>query len=635
MIKKAILLTALILLTIPFYGTRAQSTHFDVVSSMWGTSLNPVEAAPGDFNVPLTVSIQYFGYYTATSIRAKLLLPENFSSTIETEEPTAVAVNVQPNTVFSLTYYLNISPNATIGTHIFIARILWNTTWEYNMVDEVAFTVSLKGKVTLNFEPSDIYLTPGQFTAITFKVKNLGDGEARNLNINIISPAQTIVSTPSQTIDKIEPHSQTNFTLNVYAAASLSGQPITITLTGGYRDAYLNQRSFSQSIGFLVNPVEMTMFKISCDNAYLKVGEANLVKVLLENLGKTPLKNVTLSVSTSQPISLIEGDGKTFLGTLRPQDKVETALKMYVSPTSQTSSTVTFTVTYYDASGALKSENRYITFLLNTTTRLSPISIKVNPTTLVAGKLNDIEVLLTNTGDKAVKSLSMAFSFPSSQVIWLTPDVFQAEKISAGETVTVKGRAYNPPTAITSTTLQMSIKYYDESGNLYQETRSVGILSQGIIELKVIDTTVLPEKPSQGQIFSATITITNVGTVTASSVTVLPQLPQGFRMFGSKSIFVGDMQVNVPTTFTLSIQALNTTEPKTYSIPVTITYYDNLREPHALNLSLTVDIQEKNSVTSTTAARGNALNLPSLTLPIVLGLVLFVAGYVIGKRAKR
>lgn len=314
--KKAILLTTFILLTLPLYGIRAQPTHFDVISSAWGTSLNPVEAAPGDLNVPLTISIQYFGYYTATSIRAKLLLPSNFSNALGTEEPTAAAVNVQPNTIFSLTYYLNISPNATIGKHTFTTKIMWNTTWEYNMIEQVNFTVSLNGKVTLNFEPSDIYLSPGQFNTITFKVENLGDGEARNLNINVLSPAQTIVDKPSQTIDKIEPHSKTNITLNVYVASNLAGQPITITLTGGYRDAYLNQRSFSQNIGFLVNPVEMAMFKISCDKVYLKVGEVNLVKVLLENFGKTPLKNVTLSVSTSQFLSLIEGDGKMFLGTL-------------------------------------------------------------------------------------------------------------------------------------------------------------------------------------------------------------------------------------------------------------------------------------------------------------------------------
>jgi hypothetical protein len=68
---------------------------------------------------------------------------------------------------------------------------------------------------------------------------------------------------------------------------------------------------------------------------------------------------------------------------------------------------------------------------------------------------------------------------------------------------------------------------------------------------------------------------------------------------------------------------------------VTVTYYDNLRELHSLNLNLTVDVQEKNVVTSATATRGNALNLSSLILPIVFGLVLFAVGYMIGKRAKR
>ncbi len=631
--KENILLIILLLINIPYIRTDAQQSHFSFIGALWGTSLNPIEAGPSDFNVPLTITIQYFGYYVANSIHAKLIVSNEFSNAIDENEPEAVAVNIAPNSLFTLTYYLNISPNASLGKYILPLRIMWNTTWEYNMVEEVNVTVNLNGKVKLDFQTANLYLDPGQLNDVTITVKNYGSGEAKNLNVNVVNPAQTVVLESSKTVDKLEPNSEISFSIKVFVAASLANQPISLALTGNYRDAYSNLKSFSQSIGFIVKPIKATEFRITAKETYLKIGEVNTVKILVENFGSVTLNNFTIGVTPSPPLNLIESDGKIFLGTLKVNEKVDTSLKLYVTPTSQTTSTLALAITYYDTTGNLKSESRYLTFLLNTTTKTSPISIKVNPTTLVAGKINDIEITITNEKTTTLKDVSATFAFTTSQITWLTPDIFQAEKILPGENLVIRARAYNPPTAITSTILQVILKYYDESGTFYQESRNIGILSQGIIELKIVDIATLPEQPVPGQIFSATITITNVGTIAASSVTVAPKLPEGFRMFGSKSVFIGDMQVNTPATFTLSIQALNTTKPQTYQIPIIITYYDNLRNQHNMTLNLTINIQEKN-ITQTVTSKSSSTYLTYWTLPAILGVVLFVIGYIIGKRVK-
>ncbi|MCX8188747.1 MAG: hypothetical protein N3F64_03480 [Nitrososphaeria archaeon] len=632
--KEKIPIIILILISLPFVKANAQQTHFSFIGAVWGTSLNPVEAEPGDLNVPLTISVQYFGYYVATSIHAELVVSNEFSNAIDENEPKAVAVNIAPNSIFTLTYYLNIAPNASVGKYILPLRIMWNTTWEYNMIEEINVTLNLKGKVKLNFQSENLYLESGKFNDVAIIVKNYGTGEAKNLNINIGGPAQTIILENSKTVDKLEPNSEISFRIKVFVAANLANQPISLALTGNYKDPYSNLKSFTQNIGFIVKPIKAAEFRIATKETYLKVGEVNTVRISVENFGDTTLNNITIGITSSPPLNLIESDGKIFLGTLKVNERLDTSLKLYVTPTSQTTSTLTLTITYYDTAGNLKSENRYVTFLLNATTKVSPISIKVNPTTLIAGKINSIEITLTNERTTIVKDVSVTFSFTTSQITWLTPDIFQTEKILPGESIVIKAKAYNPPTSITSTILQAIVKYYDESGTFYQESRNIGMLSQGIIELKTVDIATLPEQPAPGQIFSATITITNVGTIAASSVTAVPQLPEGFRMFGSKSVFIGDVQVNTPTTFTLSIQALNRTKPQTYQIPIIITYYDNLRNQHNMTLNLTINIQEKN-ITQTTTSRPNNIYLTSWTLPTILGIVLFVIGYIIGKRFKK
>jgi hypothetical protein len=157
-----------------------------------------------------------------------------------------------------------------------------------------------------------------------------------------------------------------------------------------------------------------------------------------------------------------------------------------------------------------------------------------------------------------------------------------------------------------------------------------------MIDIKVTDFSVIPEQITPGRIFSITGTITNIGTITASAVTATPHLPEGFIMFGSRSVFIGDMQVNTPTTFTLSIQATNATKPNSYQIPVELSYNDNLRNPLSTTLSVPVDIQEKTTTTTTTTGTTtSSWGIMSISPYIIVAAIALATGYLIGKRVKK
>jgi uncharacterized repeat protein (TIGR01451 family) len=259
--------------------------------------------------------------------------------------------------------------------------------------------------------------------------------------------------------------------------------------------------------------------------------------------------------------------------------------------------------------------------------------LKIQPTTLVAGIANNMTITITNTGTTPVKSISMTFMFASTQITWLEPDIFQIDELLPGENVKILAKVFDSPSASASTQLQISIKYYDTNNILNQEIRNIGLLSQGLIDIKFVDSTILPETPRLGQIFSITVTMTNIGTITASAITATPDIPQGFKIFGSKSFFLGDVQTNSPTTFTISLQVDSNTKPGNYSIPVRITYYDNLRNPLSVTMNLEFNISDKSTTTTTQPNIVGGFNLFGLIVPIIIAIVMLAIGYILGKRA--
>jgi hypothetical protein len=123
--------------------------------------------------------------------------------------------------------------------------------------------------------------------------------------------------------------------------------------------------------------------------------------------------------------------------------------------------------------------------------------------------------------------------------------------------------------------------YFDEEVWLEQsESYALNFLLRGLIDISLTDQVVIPSETRIGSPFSATVTITNIGTSTAYAASASPELENlPVKTFGPKSVYIGDIKLNLPTTFTINLQLENTTENEII-IPVTLTYMDNLRKTY-------------------------------------------------------
>ncbi|MCJ7610033.1 hypothetical protein MUP00_10275, partial [Candidatus Bathyarchaeota archaeon] len=167
-------------------------------------------------------------------------------------------------------------------------------------------------------------------------------------------------------------------------------------------------------------------------------------------------------------------------------------------------------------------------------------------------------------------------------------------------------------------------------------TRSLGLLSRGVVDLKLVDYSIIPETPYPGQIFSLTVTLTNMGTIPASAVTATPNLTSAFTIFGARSVFVGDVLVDNPVTFTLSLQVSKETGAAPLEIVVELSYLDNLRSPLSVSEVIPVSVIEKPQPPSTETSQSPLVAGLRQGGPLILvGVVTLVLGLFLGKRMRR
>lgn len=499
----------------------ASNSTFFITDTIWGSIANPVEAKPGDMNVPLTVMLQYLGTQVATTVHAWLEFPKGFTDVNGISNASAYTGNIAPNAYFSLVFNVNINTNTRIGNYTMILDIYWGTTqsilqYAYHEADFVQ--VALEGDVDLVFSVQPVFLNAGQVNTILLNLSNHGSGSAYQVIPSISTSQGVALLNQLPKLSRLNAQATVTMNIDAFIPATLSSYSMPLTVT--YKDAYLNSRSLTTSVGFVVQTIN------------------------------------------------------------------------------------------------------------------SIISVNVTPTTLVAGKVNNLTITVANNGAAPLTGLSITFGFPSSQVTWLQPTMVQEQTLDPGHNLTFTATVYDPPLTITSTSLQITMKYYDSIGVLTQDIRNIGMLSQGFIELKTTDYSTIPQQPSPGQIFSLTATVTNVGTITASAMTAVASLPQGFTTFGFQSLFIGDVPVNTPTTFTLSLLVSNGTKEGTYQIPVSLTYLDNLRKPSLVTFSFPVTIVKGSTNAGSTPSQGSPLILRIVEL-VLVGSVVFVVGFFLGRRGRR
>jgi hypothetical protein len=417
------------------------------------------------------------------------------------------------------------------------------------------------------------------------------------------------------------------FYLDVSTGTPVGTYTFPITFTWGAQTG-TNSVSVSQQSSLVVHMNGKVKMTFEATPTSITPGALNDVRVMVTNNGSGPASQISVVVSTSQLLSVLNSFPD--LNSLEANSSQTETLQVYAPSTSAgTPVAISFTATYTDAYGTPRSVTQTIGLFVAPLPTTSPVGMSLSTTSLQAGRVNNFTVTLSDQGTAPIDGLSATFSFVGGQVTWLSPDIIQTLSLEPGGTITVQARAYDPATSAGSTTLQGILRYSYQNITV-QETRSLGLLSRGLIDIELTGSTVLPQQVPQGQIVSITLTITNVGVIAASAVTAEATMPAGFQAIGTSSNFVGDMEVDSPSTFTLSALVSNSTAPGTFQVPVTLAYFDNLRTPLSQTVDVSVDVVSSSSsgsgTSQSTASSGRGGGLLSV---VAYALVIVIAAAIV------
>lgn len=315
--------------------------------------------------------------------------------------------------------------------------------------------------------------------------------------------------------------------------------------------------------------------------------------------------------------------GSLQLGALEPGDAVIAPLEVIIPQGTHGSIiTVTVDVHYLGPTSVLYPGSEELQLLVKPNL-IRPLRIDLAPHELTIGKHNLVTVTLTNAENHTLSNVEFTLSPDANLKILSDQAVFTYDVISPKDSVQVSLEIYVPSSVMSPTaSLTLLASYFDEERWLeQQESYTLNFLLRGLIEITVTDQVVIPAEPRIGSPFSATITITNIGTSAAYAADASPALENvPIKPFGPQSVYIGNIELNLPTTFTINLQLENTTEAE-FLLPVTLTYMDNLRTAYNLTFNIPISVYQETDTSPETPQGPPA--------PPFRGLLLVVGGVAI------
>jgi hypothetical protein len=353
----------------------------------------------------------------------------------------------------------------------------------------------------------------------------------------------------------------------------------------------------------------------------LIAGQTNNVTVQVSNIGTGYAYDINLPLTSSPVINLIRQAGT--ISSLAPGSDVNTTFLAYVPPTLKGEEVTLNLNPHYINPYGYNSTNSS-TIELYVLQNQGSVNISSNMQSLFSGEVNTANIIITNGADSAMTNLSVSLTPSSSLSIIGSDGYVPIQRINPHSSATIPLQLY-PSASGTVASLGVSLSY--PGGNI---TRTISFLTPGYINLSEVSSTVLPAAPQKGEIFTITSTLDNLGSETAYAVTVTPEPPKGINIVGQNSSFIGDVASDTPTSVTLSFTAVQSLNPGTYSIPVKLSYVNNINQRLNQTLYYSVDIAQGSVQNRTLPQSGTAVRTQGgegLFVAFVIVVIILIAVY--------
>ncbi|MEM3181332.1 MAG: hypothetical protein QXR85_03275 [Candidatus Micrarchaeaceae archaeon] len=365
----------------------------------------------------------------------------------------------------------------------------------------------------------------------------------------------------------------------------------------------------------------------------------NNLTIKLANTGSGAVSGVSTYIEPSSGFSVLRQPGK--VGMLYPGTSQNISALLYLAPSSGSAPlTLTLDSNYISPYGVNTSTSTSIG--MYTSPLQQNVSVYPSSLTIVAGKLWNDSIIISNGGNMPLYNISLTLS-PQSPLDLIGKSSYVLNFIPANSKVELPASFYSQASSSSDVDTLGASLTYTLNGQVQTSTYSMAFLTPGYINLTDVSTSILPAKPIAGEIFTLTSTIDNIGSESAVAASITSYPPKGISIVGENTSFIGTIPIDTPTAFTLTFMPLPSAKPGIYDIPVKISYLNNLNQPLNASFVFSVDVGSGNAtayggagsgahVTTGTgsypvrkSSSGSALAIIAIIIVVVVAIVAYYA----------
>ncbi len=412
--------------------------------------------------------------------------------------------------------------------------------------------------------------------------------------------------------------------------ASLKVDYSRIVEVGQYRNAEMNV------------PFKLTgkvILDASTDDR-LVPGESNMITMTITNRGSAPATGVVVTVAGSTGnggtanASAVSTGAKTFeLGVIQPGQSASIQPVIYASNSaSETLQTISLDITYGNAYGVRKTSAIPVGMVVLPKPPESVLSVAPvgNSSTILAGKIVDLNFVLSNIGGKPLSDVIISLEPESESVQILGESKWVVKEMAADFRQQYTTQVFAAKDMIAKPTSFNVVVDYLSAGEAKTETLNLGAYVDGEITVRAyeIEVTYIGGRPN------ITGNLLNEGNIMALFTTIeLISAPDLVSVLPAQQ-YLGDLSENSPLPFSIPISLKDGVRGGTYPVSLKVEYKDNLRELHTFEINTQVSFVPENSQASA-GAQANSSQMTSMALAIGIAAAAVVAAVIIIRRRRK
>ncbi len=342
------------------------STVLTVADVLWGSPSSPIEVAPGDNSVPLSVTFINTRKITITSITGSINLTGGFSNTISPSnqtESSSFAGTVSPGATFTLRFLLNVAQDLSLGDYTLPITVEFSELDAFAIIIEnFVITFPVTGRSLIEAHLQNTTLVAGGDNQVAVVLVNSGSARASLLEVSIAIPPGAPLSFVGQGgnwfIELLVPGESFSLPLNLHANPLAAKSAYSLTATIAYRDTYGMPRLVTRSLGVSVGspPVEEISIEAALSPTIITAGSTSEVVLSVRNQGGVTARSLDLSLGLPQgvtsPLAVLGSAGHWTFDRLSPGQTANLTLTLYSSPSAGNAAyQLPLSIRYQDAYG--------------------------------------------------------------------------------------------------------------------------------------------------------------------------------------------------------------------------------------------------------------------------------------------